>query len=244
MRPRILATMCVHNEADRYLRDVLEHLDGNVDGIAIFDDQSTDDTVAIARGYGRTKIRPAGCPSFVENEGLFRQHAWWWLREALTPSPDDWVLAIDADEFLVAGDQFGAHDHLQQFIDEYPGFAGRFNVPEVFGWDPDGTPLVRTDGQWGRITATRFCQWNHHPFNILALRGGGSLPDLAARPNRLIHSVKLVHFGYAELTDQQARYDRYNHFAGAHSSAHVASIITRPTLRPWNGQRIPVRART
>lgn len=229
---KIYATLCTYNEADRYLVGVLRHLEDLVDGVAIFDDQSDDNTVLMARTFGPTRVRPPNCPPFLENEALFRQHAWWWLKEAFQPTVDDWILAIDADELVVCAN---ARRELELFTMQNPGACGVFEVPEVWGFDDDGIPLVRVDGYWANITAARFCRWNYHSFDISVTRGGGSLPEHARRPAVKLPVARLLHFGYAQPADQQARYQRYTAEAGVHSSRHIKSIAEPPTLTRWTG---------
>jgi len=50
---KLTAMMQVRNEADRYLREVLNDLSEYVDEIVIVDDASTDDTVRVCRSYAK-----------------------------------------------------------------------------------------------------------------------------------------------------------------------------------------------
>lgn len=95
---RVTLSMVVRNEANRYLRRVLESLVGHIDEAVIIDDASTDQTVAICREV------LAGIPlhliqnreSLFANEACLRKQQW---EETVKTSPD-WILNLDADELL------------------------------------------------------------------------------------------------------------------------------------------------
>lgn len=86
---RISATILTRDSARR-LREVLEAL-AWCDEVVVLDTGSTDDSVAIARGYRNTQVheRTGQFPGFG------RAH-----REAVALARHDWILSIDSDEVL------------------------------------------------------------------------------------------------------------------------------------------------
>lgn len=73
----IYSYMVTRNESSRYLDACLSWNLPHIDGLAVYDDHSTDDTVELARQHGaKATIRSDDVPSFMEHEGQFRQAAW------------------------------------------------------------------------------------------------------------------------------------------------------------------------
>jgi hypothetical protein len=242
---RLLALTVGRNEADRYLSRMLEQTAAVVDAHFFLDDQSSDSTIDVASRWCRTVVRPRGVPSFLEHEGQFRQFAYDRFVEFLNPSVGDWVLAIDCDEMLVS--DVDPHE-IRAGLDQAIALAGQMNaivmpVLECFGFDNDGTPLCRTDGYWGGIKGTRLYRWQ--PGGVFANKrmGSGSEPTYAVRPPQSTNNngVSIMHFGYADPADVQAKYARYNGTEHGHNDRHIQSIIAKPTLERWHYPLAPLR---
>lgn len=235
----IFALMVTRNEADRYLDLALAALTLSVDGVFVYDDQSTDNTVDVARSYGAwTTTRPDSVPQFLDHEGRFRQAAWNAFCETTVPEIGDWVLAVDADELVVAdGD---AKEILASNTDD--GGAWNIRIPETFDLR-DGVPYVRTDGYWGSIMGTRFFAFQ--PGGVFRDRpmASGSEPTFVPNTRRVLEKFWLLHLGYAKEEDRVAKYERYSTRTG-HGDSHVASIIQPPTLRRWDGPSIALASTT
>lgn len=96
---RITLAMVVRNEADRYLRLVLEQARDIVDDAVIIDDASTDRTAELVeevlKDVPLVLIRNRR-PLFEENEAALRQTLW---NETIKTCPD-WILCLDADEIF------------------------------------------------------------------------------------------------------------------------------------------------
>lgn len=249
MTDRLLAYMVTRNEAGRYLDACLAWACGFVDAVSVYDDRSTDNTVEVAVSHqAPTLVRPEGVPSFVEHEGRFRAAAWAWFEEALAPEPGDWVLALDADEFLVCQDGVRSGvDAATEAADQQGANAVRLAVPEVF--EVTAGPFlagakVRTDGAWGTIAGTRL--FRYRPGGIFRDRamGCGAEPTYVADQAQWAvrwPALSLLHLGYAHPADRQAKFIRYTSLANhGHNDAHVRSIVTPPTLAPWPGPWPPV----
>lgn len=251
---RLLAYMVARNEADRYLDACLSWARSFVDEIAFFDDNSTDQTVDVAAAH-QVKVcsRGEASPSFLENESQFRSAAWEWLEDVLDPTADDWVLALDADEFLVCanGDLRSGVEGQVDLAESQGALSVRLPVPEVFEvtvastrtWTDEfgghtasylTSPQVRVDGFWGKIAGTRLFRYQPHGQFSGRAMGSGAEPTYVLKGK--IHEssgVHLMHYGYAWPEDREAKYQRYSSLEHGHNNAHIQSILQRPTLAPF-----------
>lgn len=227
------------NERWRYLADCLMwHLDF-LDGIFIYDDQSTDGGDELARQLGAVvETRPPDAPSFLQHEGDFRQAGYEAFELALQPLPGDWVLSFDFDEFLVSdGGEREALIGLADLVDEnFPGCnAVDLHFEEIF--DIAGDKLYsRIDGFWADINAPRLFRYDlggHIPNRAM---GCGSVPSYVRAADYTPVNLRMLHFGYATADDRENKYDRYTAVGNnGHNPAHIASIVAVPTCVPWNG---------
>lgn len=233
---RVLGLTVGRNEAGRYLTPMLEHCCRSFDEHLFYDDRSDDDTPAIAESYGCTVRQRSSGPSFLEHEGQFRHGALRTLEQEFVPENGDWILSIDCDEMLVADTDPSLA--LRLAIGRSYGCDGIIMpIPEVFGWDDDGTPLVRTDGFWSTIAGPRFYRWRPEGRFAGKAMGCGSEPTYVSRGklSRVQHGAYLMHFGYARAEDRKAKYARYMNISHGHADQHVRSIIQRPILERWTG---------
>lgn len=236
---RVIGHMVVRNEANRYLRASVTYLRNLCDQIFVYDDRSDDGTYEWLREQKVPVLqRPVDASSFAENEGLFRGRAWHELELLTRPTANDWVLCVDADEFLVVEprtDLGATRDLLTDNIQRAIQAAHRaltFPVREVFGFAADHTPLVRVDGYWGMISACRLVRCVTTGEFAARRMGGGSIPD-GWSDAYLAERLAIMHLGYARLSDRRAKHARYDVDTGGHNPAHVASILTSPTLKVW-----------
>lgn len=236
---RIIGHMVTRNERNRYLPVSIHWLRHLVDDMFVYDDQSDDGTYEfLHEKVVPAKQRPLDGTSFAEDESAFRSAAWREMEICCVPTPDDWILCIDADEFLLPQNSDGRSTRgvLRQTI-RRAELADHtditFGVAEVFDFADDGTPLVRTDAFWACIIARRLARWYPDATFPVRCEGGGSLPR-ARRETVERNELAVVHFGYARSEDRQAKYDRYRAGRG-HNPRHVDSILRPPILRPWTG---------
>ena len=221
--------MVVRNEADRYLDACLTHAKTISDEIFVWDDCSTDDTVDVARSHGAfVGNRHWNRPSFIENESEFRADGWIVMKTVLSLKEGDWVLTIDADEFLV-GD---VHEAIESAVEV--GYQTlRVSIPEMFLLDPLSR---RTDGFWGKIDGFRLTQYVPGDQRFRSGMGCGTLPAYA---NRGFHSpkIQLLHVGYASVEDRREKYERYSQISdNGHNARHIQSIMAPPSLVLWDGE--------
>lgn len=228
------AIMVVKNEAGRYLAQSVAWLRQAVDELVVFDDGSIDATVRVARETGAlVGVRDFGAPAFLENESKFRQSAWWFLEATLQPTGNDFVVSVDADEFLVDRGDRSPREALEEVIAQArEEGCDSIEIPkaEVFG-ALDSRPLVRTDGEWGKIREQRIAHWPDSPTFRDQKLAGGSLPKLSG-PVLRAGNPTLLHLGYMRPVDRLAKYQRYRALSG-HSRKHIESIKERPALEPW-----------
>lgn len=231
--------MVTKNEARRYLELALQAVCPVVDEMFVFDDRSTDETLDVAASYGcHTWQRPEHVPAFLEHEGRFRQAAWDRFCATVVPDAGDWVLAVDADEILLAANDarqtlLEAADHAQRRGEP----ARVIKIPEVFdvrcGW-----PYIRVDGWWGRIQGSRF--FVYRPDGVYADKpmACGSEPTyIPSGRGEVIEGLWLLHLGYAAKADRVEKYRRYSGRSG-HGDTHVASILKEPDLARWYGPEV------
>lgn len=241
----LIGHMVVRNEMGRYLPETLGWLAELTGGrLLVYDDQSTDDTARFVSSECRLPlvVRSDATPSFAEDESAFREAAWRMLEQAFRPTPDDWVLTLDADEFLVTNQPGGTSADVNEFIEQATEgtTAVTFTVAEVFGLDDTGWPMLRSDGYWDSIHACRLVKWRpggtFHPRR----EGGGSVPSSWPKPNVKNRDLSILHYGYTTPEDRQAKYLRYR-YGGGHNRVHIDSIQRTPQLRKWPGMAPPFR---
>jgi glycosyltransferase involved in cell wall biosynthesis len=226
---RIITLICARNEADRYLTECLDWNGQQSDELVVFDDRSTDNTLEVALACGATPIlRTEEEASFVDNEGLFRMAAWRAMERTVRPEIGDWIVCLDADEFLV-GD-------LSDLLEGRHEPALKLHVHECFGAAPDGTPLIRKDGFWGDIWGARIGRYQHGFRYAPVPLGGGSLPEeLNAKAVPAV-GASILHYGYFRDPDRRRKYSAYMGYPGRHSVRHVESIMATPSLERWTGE--------
>lgn len=240
---RILGLVVVKNEAERYLDACLGWHSDLLDDILVYDDWSTDKTVDIILRHktGWTR-RPDHVPTWLEHEGRFRQDSLLALEQYADLQPGDWVMGIDADEFLI--DIKGNHRlSLDRAVIQAERIGAKSVViprPELWNITP---PAERTDGFWGKIKCTRLFRWQ--PGGVIEDKplGCGSEPTYVSRSKRSDSSygLHLLHLGYADKVDRQEKFDRYSTLANhGHNDSHIKSILDFPTLRTWEGFMPPV----
>lgn len=234
---KIVAHMVVKNEEDKYLQSCLEWNSQWWDEIFFYDDMSTDSTVEMCKEYGVVETRPEHVPSFVENEGAFRQAAWDSMAQHSSLSLGDYVFSLDADEFLVGTvGRWNPRDGLLVLIDscEQLGFkSAMIPVPEV--WNHLMVPYVRVDGFWADNKNERFVKYDDKG----AFRDGmgcGSVPESNRKVLKNLYTVALLHYGYTIPGAVQSKFDRYIDSPGRHNIKHVRSIVEEPELAEWKGE--------
>jgi hypothetical protein len=230
---RLLAVMPVFNEADRYLKEVIDHLLPIVDGhLFVYDDQSTDGSYEVVSEMGVTCARRGDAtPGFAEHEGRFRQWGWETFEMVMRPEPGDWILAQDADEKLFGHEQLPAlFNHPMQYQVLGVTFYHMWNETHY-----------RIDKAWAPTVSSRLFRYMPGgTFNQRRL-ASGSEPSYVVdfvRQRQMLGQTPLVmqHLGYMNDEDKKAKHERYSKLDNGmfHSMGHINSIIDpNPVLVPW-----------
>lgn len=208
-------------EDDRYLPEVLAHLGGFCDTVVFRDTPSEE---------------------FYGHEGRARQTL---LDMTLEAEPTH-VLAIDADEFVTDGQAI-------RRVCENGGGNGVWTLPMEEVWAADERHLwTRQDGGWRAhpvpilyaVPERRDGRWRIMDRALACGREPIYVRQLAAKASPSGASV--LHFGWANRSERQARYDRYAKADGGrfHTSAHLRSILdpdrkVRLAKRHWPGALLP-----
>jgi glycosyltransferase involved in cell wall biosynthesis len=226
---KLVASMIVRNELDRYLELSIGHLMTFVHEIRVLDDGSTDGSYEFLLGLEKVAVLTNSGPSFFEHEGRARQMLLEWTLEA----EPDYVLSIDADEFV--GDPALMLKNMNR-----GGPVYTLQMEEVWAAD-NGALKIRMDGQWKPRPCPILWRAPHDLSN-----DHWSIPDvqlacgrepIAVRRTRFAHSGSSVyHFGWARQAEREARAERYfEHDRGRfHKDAHLQSIL-------WPEERVLLR---
>lgn len=259
--------MVVKDEADNYLDAALSDMRAYTDAIFVFDDQSTDRSAAIAQRHavvscrsdhdarGRLKDPKDRVPSFMEDEGAFREESWREFEHLMQPEDGDWVVSLDADEFLLGTDrrarlEEAAHEAARvgtKSISTYRREA--FSLSVV-----DGTVVAyqpRLDGFWHSISGGRIFRYETNGSILQKGPGGevrkkpmgcGSSPTYARQTPPLERlDFTVLHLGYATAESARVRYDRYTSLKNhGHAQSHIDSIVAPPHLGEEIAMTVPV----
>lgn len=228
------------NEADRYLQSCLAWNSQIVDTLFMFDDQSTDNSVDIARSYcDVVKVREGGS-SFMEHEGKFRQQAWDVWEASIHPKSGSYVYVFDTDQFMVGSNN---NKNPRKTFDDLIGYAKNskhdsvmLSIPEI--WEnKDDVLFTRQDGFWARNSSPHLFEFRPDGAFQMTPMGCGSRPKYVRNPMTNMIMGSLLHFGYLNPADRKEKFNRYNNLdQHGHNPAHIASIMKPPTLKEYLGQ--------
>lgn len=229
---RLILMMVTKNEADRYLDSVLLWNHQYASVACVYDDVSEDETTAIAAVHNcLVQVRPPYISSFLMHEGEFRQAAWDWMEETVKPQEGDWILSLDADEFLVHEQGVSGLYHEIEQAEKVGATGIACQVPEIFdGYG--GTLYRRVDGYWGSIQALRLVKWYPGGRFLNRKMACGSVPH--CEKVTWAEDMSILHVGYINNEDARAKYNRYKNLPG-HNPSHVRSILEPGTLEAWDG---------
>lgn len=200
---RVVLSMVVKNEENRYLRQILKHILPAVDAVMILDDASTDWTVDICKEILKDKEHKiiVNEKSMFHNEWKLRKKQW---KETLKMKPD-WILCLDADEMFE--DAF--FEKLPYLLKENSVDVYNFRLFDM--WDsPD---KYRSDRFWN--AHKRYCTFLiryqkhfHYRFRHTA-QHCGRFPANIRFMNCLNSDLRIKHFGWMKKEDRVAKYERY-----------------------------------
>ena len=225
----LIANMVGRNEADRYLKDVLQHLSGIVDLIVFTDDCSDDDTLKIASDYAQ--VFQTEEQLFTKDEGKLRTFAWSNLSRFANQG--DWILAIDCDEKL-----WSTQTDFNMSVLLNQNSYDVINVKFFHMWNEK---QYRVDKLWAPNNSSRLFRYFYGGvFNDRKIACGSEptyVNSLIKRGSYMKDSPLIMqHLGYIDDEDKRLKYQRYMELDGGdfHQKSHIESIIDpEPTLLDW-----------
>lgn len=225
--PKLYLPMLVKNEVKRYLPEIIDFYSKVVSGFIFLDNGSDDGTYEFVKNHSKTIASAQDASSFASHETLLRKK----LMDLYLPilSPNDWVLVVDADELLERKFIHQVQSMMQTNINWYS-----FRFLHMWG----SRDSYRIDGKWRpsdygirmfRHNPSHAYVWPNRPFAC------GSVPESILRLPGARSSLYIKHLGYANSADIPKKYELYSKGPAApyHASAHVRSIVEKPTLAKW-----------
>ncbi len=231
LKPKITLSMIIRNEADRYLRRVLEKARLYIDEAVIIDDASTDNSSAICKEMlqniplhlVKNSISKFG------NEIALRKQQW---EETIRTNPE-WIINLDADEMF--------ENRFKQDVKNLVA------IPNVDGYcfrlfDFWSETHYRSDRYW---CAHQNYQWlfliRYHPQSTPfqwreTQQHCGRFPILPLQCLKK-STLRIKHFGWAKPEDRLTKYNRYKKLdpdAKYGWKEQYESILdTNPNLIEW-----------
>jgi hypothetical protein len=235
--PRFLCAMRIKNEA-RHIHEVVSRALLLCPQAFIFDDHSTDETVAICQSFG-DRVTVFVSPFSGLDEARDKNYL---LQKLIEVNPE-WVLWIDGDEVL----ERSGPAKLLHAADNGRGVAA-YSLRIAYVWnDPHH---IRVDGIYGQFSRPSFFRLKGQPVQSLRFPmsgfGGnlhcGNVPQGVAGAVRELN-VRLKHLGYMTSEQRQAKYawyttvdpnnaaeDHYRHLAGIPGSRFAPGPLR---IVPW-----------
>lgn len=199
---RLVTALLVRNEADRYLRRVLERCSEFSDAILVLDDGSTDDTVELSKSFLKAVVKKRQSDGFWgQDETPARAELW---ERSVKLAQGGWILFCDADQLLV-GDP-------RPYC--YSWEVGIWAFPLADCWDSEDQ--MRVDGPWqyGPQTPRPWLvntaslknfkpEWARHGLHV------GHLPSNLLLPTAAAPTLWWRHLGWCKAEDRIAKQQKY-----------------------------------
>ncbi len=220
----IIGTMLVRNEADRWLTQVLEQINGVCDRLIVLDDASTDATPEICEKYRASVFRCRRSLWGVDEAK--RRKALWSLAK---PDHGDWILCLDADETVP---QINLLPGLIQLA-EHLGIDGlAFSLYDM--WSPTH---YRDDEYWTAhnrdwVMCVRYDQDRDYKW-LAGLHCGRFPVNSCTQIGRT--GLKLQHWGWSRAEDREIKYKRYKQADpnGLHLAQYESILDPNPNLKEF-----------
>jgi len=215
---RCVAAILARNEADRYLRDTVESLRLLCDEILLLDDNSTDETVALANSLGvRVRLRK-GKPMWGQESGA-RRELWEW---GAGVAKDGWLYISDADHITHADPV-----HWKTLLTSWNVDAWAFPLYDL--WDSPET--YRADGYWQgyqhprpwlfKPSVAKGFAWNERGIHC------GHAPNAPWKIG-VSEQVWIAHYGWMKAEDRVSKHSQYAKESGILSDFerdHLSTVL-------------------
>lgn len=199
---KVVLSMIVHNEENKYLKTILEDAKNYVDDILIIDDASTDNTVQecedVLKDFPHTIVKNKKSMFFEEYK--LREKQW---KETIKLNPT-WILTLDADEIP----EKSFKEKLKVMIKM--GQIDVFNFKYYDFWNEN---QYRSDNLWKAHTTFRPYLVRYQPKIKAKFRKTnqhcGTFPKNIALLNNANVDVKIKHYGWSTEDLRRSKYERY-----------------------------------
>ena len=186
---KLSVALATFNEEENLAR-TLESVKGLADEIVIYDGESTDKTVEIAKSFGAKVITGKNYPIFHVNK-----------QKAIDACTGDWILQLDADEVVPPE----LADEIRKVISQ---------KPKANSQQPNGYWLPRKNYFLGRF----LMKGGQYPDYTLRLykRGKGRLPQKDVHEQAEVEGKvgylknALLHYPYKDFATYVKKWGRYN----------------------------------
>lgn len=199
---KIVLSMIVHNEENRYLEKMLNHAKQFVDEILIIDDASTDNTVKMCTEILKDKPHKiiVNEKSMFSNEYKLRKKQWNEVKK-LNPG---WILCLDADEIF----EDEIIEKIRYMVQNKNVDAYAFRLYDM--WDETS---YREDEYWNSHKRyvkflIRYCK-SFRPRFRKTKQHCGRFPKNIWRLNYVCSDIRLKHYGWADKVSREQKYKRY-----------------------------------
>lgn len=227
---KITLGMLVRNEADRYLKRVLEQASRYIDSAVILDDASTDETVEVCKktlqGIPLTIVSKQE-PMF-HNEIALRRQLW----ELVVNTEPQWILILDADEIF----EERAVTEIRSLLYDADFDVLSFRLYDM--WDENH---YRDDDCWRahrcyRPFMVRYLpgfryEWRETPIHC------GRFPKNITELKTATSELRIKHLGWIRPCDRLAKYRRYKEAdpQGRYGfrEQYLSILDPKPNLRAW-----------
>jgi len=200
---RMICALRIKNESE-HIREVLTQALRLCRHAFVFDDHSTDDTLAICQSFGdAVTVFPSPF------QGLDEARDKNFLLEKIALKNPEWILWIDGDEVL----ENTGPERIRAAIAQAPQAAAWY-LRVAYLWDDP--KQVRIDGLFGNFRRLSLFRFRGQPAGRLRFRvtghGGnfhcGNVPDGLVGEHRDL-DVRLKHYGYLTKDQRARKYDFY-----------------------------------